>query len=323
MEQSLISIIIPVYNVEPYLRKCLDSIVNQTYKNLEIILVDDGSTDNSGAICDEYALKDDRIIVIHQANAGMSAARNAALDTMRGEFVMFVDSDDWMEIDACGTSLALIREHHADIVCLGHRRCYPSGHTVERTVECSGVIERSELMRQIVYEIGVIRNVVWKKLYRINLFENLRFPPGRIYEDQIFFPKLIQRSNIIYVSDKIIYNYFIRNDSTSNRRYTPQGVKDIIQSWKERLEIIRADFPEYSEKQMALILREMIIGKHVMKGTPGYDSFVDDMNSFVTENSRWLKSLAKYTWIVRLWIYCRPIGELYAKRVAKSYKNKN
>ena len=142
---------------------------------------------------------------------------------------------------------------------------------------------------------------------------------GRIYEDFIFFPQLIQRSNIIYVSDKIIYNHFIRNDSTSSRRHTPKGINDIIQSWKERLEIIRADYPEYSEMQMAKILREMIIGKHVMKGTPGYDSFVDDMNRFVIENSRWLKSLAKYSWIVRLWIYCRPIGELYGKWVAKSY----
>ena len=162
MDNPLISVIVPVYNVEPYLRKCLDSIVNQTYKNLDIILVDDGSTDNSGAICDEYTQKDDRIIVIHQANAGQSAARNAALDTMRGEYVMFVDSDDWLEIEACETSLASIIDHHADIVCFGHRRCYPSGHIVERTVECPGVIERSELMRQLVYGIGVIRNVVWK-----------------------------------------------------------------------------------------------------------------------------------------------------------------
>ena len=126
-ETPLISIIIPVYKVEPYLRKCLDSVVQQTYRNLEIILVDDGSPDSCGAICDEYATKDERITVIHQENKGLSAARNAGLDIATGDYIQFVDSDDWIEPDALATVLSIAEDHHVDIVCFGFNKHLPSG----------------------------------------------------------------------------------------------------------------------------------------------------------------------------------------------------
>ena len=113
----LISIIIPVYKVEPYLRNCLDSIVNQTNRNLEIILVDDGSPDKSGDICDAYAAADERIIVIHQNNQGVSAARNAGLDIAKGDYILFVDSDDWIEQETCEAVLDLALKNNADLVC--------------------------------------------------------------------------------------------------------------------------------------------------------------------------------------------------------------
>ena len=142
MCQPKISVIVPVYKVESYLGKCLDSIIGQTYHILEIILIDDGSPDRCGEICDEYAAKDPRIHVIHQQNAGLSAARNAGLDIASGDYIMFVDSDDWVEKNTCETVLMIAQQQQADIVCYGYNE-----------VSSSGKILKSLKMRRV----GIIR----------------------------------------------------------------------------------------------------------------------------------------------------------------------
>ena len=176
----LISIIIPVYKVEPFLRECLDSIVSQTYQNLEIILVDDGSTDGSGAICDEYAARDGRIIVIHQENQGISGARNAGLDIASGDYVLFVDSDDRIEPFTCECALKAAIGQQADLVSFGYKVIYESGKSREVVAPASGIQDKRQVMQELVWQRGNFRDSAWNKLFARKLFDDIRFPEGKV-----------------------------------------------------------------------------------------------------------------------------------------------
>ena len=175
----MLSVIIPVYNVEPYLEKCLDSVLKQTYKDMEILIIDDGSTDRSGAISDEYAAKDSRIRVFHTENRGLSAARNLGLDNAVGGYIGFVDSDDWIEPDMYEVLLKKAEETGADIVECGVFKEYP-----DKTVE-------HQRPDRVMYKIEAIRalvnrelsNSVWNKVWVKSCYFNIRFPEGRLYED--------------------------------------------------------------------------------------------------------------------------------------------
>ena len=233
----LISIIVPVYKVEPYLRECLDSIVNQTYRNLEIILVDDGSPDRSGDICDEYAAADKRITVIHQENKGVSEARNAALDIARGDYIQFVDSDDRIEKNACETVLHIAEEQHADIVVFGLKVCFLSGETyIIGTGRC-GPIDKSAMIGQLV-DVDIMSSLV-NKLYSRELFDGVRLIKGRYCEDMDIVYKIIHRSRAIYLTEDILYIYSHREGSLTTQRYQAKAIKSRALIFKERLAFIR------------------------------------------------------------------------------------
>ncbi len=206
-----ISIIVPVYKVEPYLRKCLDSIVNQTYRNLQVILVDDGSPDNCGRICDEYAAKDSRIEVIHQENGGLSAARNAGLRLATGDYIGFVDSDDWIELDMYEYLLENALKYQADIAVCGHKEC-STRCSINRGVEKIQLLY-NELALELLISDDVVQNFVWDKLYKSNLFHNIEFPEGRNYEDIAIMYKLFISSSILVFLPESKYNYLQRSDS--------------------------------------------------------------------------------------------------------------
>ena len=171
----LISIIVPVYNVKNYLEKCLQSICGQTYKNLEIILIDDGSSDGSGELCDLFAQRDGRIKVIHQANAGQSAARNRGLAVAQGEFLGFVDSDDWIEPDMYEFLYHLLKENGADISICSHYIETAVKTRVKHSSEQFSSFSREEAIRTLV-EDKRIRNYMWDKLYKRQLFAGIYFP---------------------------------------------------------------------------------------------------------------------------------------------------
>ena len=182
--EPLISIVVPVYNVENYVAECITSLINQTYRNIEILLVDDGSTDKSGQICDSFA-NDDRIRVFHTKNAGVSAARNYALDRARGDYIGFADSDDRAEPEMFETLLRCAEKSGADVALCGFDREYPSGIRQSSRppvyVEASG----AEAVSTVFYEYGLIYNYAWNKLFRREFFESgFRFPVGFLYEDQ-------------------------------------------------------------------------------------------------------------------------------------------
>ena len=173
----MISVIVPVYNVEPYLGKCLDSIVNQTYRDLEILVIDDGYTDRCKVICDEYKNRDERIRVFHTENRGLSAARNIGLNEANGEWIGFVDSDDWIESDMFETLVKKAEKSSSDIVECGVFREYSdrTEKNMKRTFDLSGVETIHALIR------GEIFNTVWNKLWHRKTWEGIRFPEGRVY----------------------------------------------------------------------------------------------------------------------------------------------
>ncbi|MGJ0706244.1 glycosyltransferase family 2 protein, partial [Enterococcus avium] len=176
-----ISIIVPVYDVEKYLKKCVDSILNQTFKDFELILVDDGSPDNSGAICDQYAEKDSRVRVIHKENGGLSDARNAGIEVARGKYLGFVDSDDFVNEDMYKQLYTSIIENNADLSICGIFDLY-EGKTPIKKTEKKLLLNRNEAMIMIFHgnEISVH---AYNKLYKKEIFESLRYPVGKYHED--------------------------------------------------------------------------------------------------------------------------------------------
>jgi len=211
MVQPKISVIVPIYKVEPYLRKCLDSIVNQTYRNLEIILVDDGSPDNCGKICDEYTQKDLRIQVIHKENGGLSSARNIAIDKADGDYLAFVDSDDWLDTDMFEYLLSNVLSENADIGICGRYEEYENrfltkGYPGRETLD-------KESALQILLRNDLIQNFVWDKLWKRELFDNIRFPAGRTYEDLAVVHRLFERAEVILCLPEAKYHYLQRSDS--------------------------------------------------------------------------------------------------------------
>ena len=183
-ENPLISVIVPIYKVERYLPKCVDSILKQTYSNLEIILVDDGSPDGCGALCDEFAVRDSRIRVIHKPNGGLSDARNAGIAIASGEYFAFLDSDDYLEPDAYQAMVALAKKYDAKLVCAG--RFDEDGETGEAVLglcpEKEEFVPGKELVRRI-FHWDHLDSAAWDKLYARELFREIRYPVGRVVED--------------------------------------------------------------------------------------------------------------------------------------------
>ena len=253
MSNHLISVIIPVYNVESYLRKCLDSVITQTYKNIEIILVDDGSPDHCGEICDEYAAKDTRIVVIHKKNEGVAAARNTALDIARGEYIMFVDSDDWVEPTFCQKALGLILEHQADIVFFGYNSYGPNNFNRPRQTNNPRILDKEEALKHIIlFDEPSLYNAVWNRIYHHSLFQNLRFPIGMVYEDNYVTYMLIHKATTIYISDELLYNYIrTRKDSLTGvlNNKSKKNTMDMFQIRYQRLLFLKKYYPQLVELQ--------------------------------------------------------------------------
>ena len=321
--EPLISIIVPVYNVEPYLRRCLDSIVNQTYKNLDIILIDDGSTDGCGGICDEYVANDGRIKVVHQKNMGLSVARNVGLDIAEGKYVQFVDSDDWIEFSTCETILSIAIEKQADIVCFGYCELFPSGVVKNWCVDSSGEIEKTKIIREFASETGIIRDYVWNKLFAKRLFDDIRFPLGRCYEDIDVSYRLFHKASKIYGINTIFYNYFRRKGSLAHNRYSPNSIKDRLYIRKRRFEFMLNNYPSFADLQLISLLREMMIGISELKGEPDYKGYIMDMDSFVSQYRVLIKAQTKSSKMIWLFYYCRQLSAYYARwRFVNNYDNK-
>ncbi len=222
--KPLISVIIPIYNVEKYLKRCVDSVINQTYKNLEIILVDDGSPDNCGKICDEYTKIDNRIIVIHKDNGGLSSARNAGIDICRGEYISFIDSDDFVSPYFIEMLYHGAHDYNCEIATVEHGVSFIDGN--DKTVnfaanisQCSyEEIQPREAIRLMMYQ-RLPNGAPWR-LYKRDIWNELRFPVGWLYEDAATIHNTFMKATRMVIVHAAIYAYRIRQNSIIRMKFS-------------------------------------------------------------------------------------------------------
>lgn len=242
MAEPLLSVIVPVYKTEPYLRKCLDSVVNQTYSRLEIILVDDGSPDNSGAICDEYAAQDSRIRVIHQKNGGLSAARNVGIQEAGGEFVALLDSDDYLDTDMYRQMMEKATQEAADIVICDFYSVKETGNVYEGLALSTAV--QTEEIRKLVL-MDKISSYVWNKIYHKKMFEGIQFKEVRGYEDLMASPEIFRRAQKITYLPKPFYYYNCLNVNSisavynQDRKINVREKYGLFTAWQEHERVAR------------------------------------------------------------------------------------
>ena len=264
MEQDLISVIVPVYNVEQYLDKCIQSICAQSYQVLEVILVDDGAADSSGAICDAWAEKDSRIRVIHKENGGLSDARNAGIEIATGEWFMFVDSDDTITPDTIELLHSAAVENSCQMAVCNMVRMYDDDttesfyHPVSALTVWNGQ-QRFETLKQ---------PSACNKLFRAELFENLRFPKGKFYEDTFVYHVLAHRSNRIALTGHDGYYYLSRRESILGAPTFTDRYFDRIEAVYERTKyLIEHQIPYYAQEACESLYADVGVGSHYIAHT--------------------------------------------------------
>ena len=237
-----VSIIIPVYKVEKYLRKCLDSVIAQTYKNIEIILVDDGSPDNCGSICDEYAHKNSYMRVIHQRNQGQAAARNNAVKLATGNLILFIDSDDFVETDCVEYLVTLQQKYNADVAIGGFKYLYEGNKVEPRSANEQVILMNAEeALIRINYGVG-FGATPWAKLYKRDLICAHPFPVGQIYEDLATLYKILGDANTIVYGNRRIYYWLQRKDSTMHMEFDERQMAGMT-AVQEQLVYMKKHYP--------------------------------------------------------------------------------
>lgn len=243
---EVISVIVPVYNVDRYITKCLESLVNQTYQNLEILLVDDGSTDRSGSICDEFGGRDPRITVIHQKNAGAAAARNSALDRATGTYLTFVDSDDWVEPDAYSYMVEQLEKENADIIHCGFRDIYV-GREEEHPCDID-VAESDQIAYLVRFTEDWTCGLLWNKLYKRKLFSGIHFETGHIIDDEYYTYQGVMNAQKVIFREKIVYNYRKRKSgAVGSAEHAERIVSDKLDYLSKRRDMIKQRYPELTK----------------------------------------------------------------------------
>ena len=250
----LISIIVPIYNVEPYIHRCIDSIIHQTYQNLEIILVDDGSPDNCGNICDEYATLDSRIKVIHQKNGGLSVARNCGINICQGEYIGFVDGDDCIHPEMYSRLYDNIISYHVKMAFCHPNMCYHDKITSidEKTTECKE--------KEYVILRSLLENIWWSactKLYHRSLFDTIRYPIGKVNEDYPITITLYDQCDQIAINYNKLYNYCIRENSICT---SPLNIKkfDQIENTLDVVHYMKEKHPEWQDAAEYVFLTTLL-----------------------------------------------------------------
>ena len=276
----LISVTIPVYKVEKYLRKCVDSVLCQTYTELEILLVDDGSPDNCAAICDGYAAKDKRIKVIHKPNGGLSDARNAALDVMTGQYVSFVDSDDFIAPDAIETLFSALVRTGADIAVGNMKGVNEAGEISDYYVPAAAekVIEGEELPSPLLQPCAPNR------LYKKDIFSDLRYPKGKLYEDVFIYHKILAKTNKMVFTGTTVYYYLVRSGSIMHGEYNIRFT-DIIDALKSRCEWLDSiEQPALAnEARLFIYSRVAVAYAHLDKSIPAHQKRLREITAIYNE----------------------------------------
>ena len=257
-QEIFVSIIVPVYDIEEYLVECIESILAQTWKHFEIILVDDGSTDSSGKMCDEYAEKYNCIFVIHKKNGGLSSARNAGIDVARGNYLAFIDSDDVVHPDYLRELVNIVEKENADLVACDF--CVGTSCQWGETSEIKYDIRRDEDVLERMNDNDVVVTVAWNKLYHAKFFKeyNLRYPEGKIHEDMFLTPQILHCTNKMVITNQKLYFYRQRKNSIMNSSFSIKQLDSL-----EAIEFRIALFTKWDKKELQLKEYESYIRKAI------------------------------------------------------------
>ena len=284
---ALISVIVPVYKVEDYLDQCVQSISRQTYSNLEIILVDDGSPDKCPKMCEEWAARDSRIKVLHKQNGGLSSARNAGLDICSGEFIAFVDSDDWLKEEMYQILYDTIERENADICACNIIRCYQDKEAIWGTrMYMSGGPDK---MLDMLYSDSGFPVASWNKLYKRKLWENFRFPEGKLCEDAFTTYLLLDKANKIVQIPDALYCYRIRPESIMTSSFSQKSM-DEEEAWRKNWEFVRIHYPRLEKKAYTCYLQSVNILIHRIKK--------EQRSQFTREYDELKQVLSKHKWFM-------------------------
>lgn len=284
----LISIIIPVYKVEEYLRQCLDSIVNQTYRNLEIILVDDGSPDSCGKICDEYAQKDARFKVLHKENGGLSDARNAGLDIFQGDYLMFIDSDDWVDPDFCEKALTYALRYNVSCVAFGVKNIVDGKCAFYTKTDIVKKMSSEEILKHALMEAFPLEYVC-NKIFSKNIIKHIRFPKGYLYEDMAVTYQLLHRAKDVLIIPDCTYNYRCsRPGQITGASLNPKAIIDRYVLQKNRIPFLIANYPSMKASVITKLAIAAVLGLSYVKDSQvrkDMEKFLDDNKEIILESN--------------------------------------
>ncbi|MBQ7360638.1 MAG: glycosyltransferase [Lachnospiraceae bacterium] len=270
--KKVVSIVIPIYNVEEYLRTCLDSILKQTYDALEVLMVDDGSKDASGQICDEYQSKDSRFVAIHKENGGAADARNVALDRCTGEYVTFIDGDDYVAPDFVERLVALTEKCDSDIAICGWNNV--SETKVEPFCKNSGAIkeyETEQALEALLYQED-FDTAMWPKLYKTSLFEGIRFPKGNLYEDIAIIYEVFLKAAKVAFEDYAGYYYLLRESGTTLMKFRKDKM-DLIDVVETMEKVLCDKYPDLKKAAASRVVRANF---HIYMQIPQTQEYVEE-----------------------------------------------
>ena len=313
MYYPLCSIIVPIYNVQTLLPRCIESLICQQYENIEIILVNDGSTDNCETICREYEKKDSRIKVITKNNGGLSSARNAGIDIAKGDIFLFVDSDDYVTDDFCSTVVQEFISKKADMVVFGFNTIFvDKGKIRKRHSKASSFLTKKEAYMGTLID-GYINNLAWNKAYKRELFDTVRYPNGKVFEDVFTTYKLIDKAEKIFISDKITYNYELRGGSLSNKWWnSDKKINDFFYGRFEQLQFFKNNDHSLLKYSYATTGFVAIIAATFLKEEN------KDANEFLkSEKNNLIHSAFPYSILFRLWYWLPSFQKKVLKMIFK------
>lgn len=288
MSEPLISVILPIYNIQNYLKKCMDSIFAQTYKNLEIIMVDDGSTDESSDMCDKYIAEDSRVVVFHKKNGGLSDARNYGIKRAKGEYITCIDPDDFVDMDYVEYLYKLLTENGTRMSVCQHRVLYDGRKNDELGSSGSEVLTNKVCIERMLYH-DVIDTSAWAKLYEKSLFDTVEYPKGKLFEDIGTTYKLMLQCEKIAVGYESKYNYIVRESSIVNCSFSKKKL-DLLETTDDMAKNVLKVYPDLDKAVMRRRTYARFSTLNQMSKTRDFKTERNEMIRFIKENKSVLMS---------------------------------
>lgn len=322
--KPLISIGIACYNVEKYLDRCMTSIFNQSYTNIEIILVDDGSTDQTGKLCDEYAKKWENIKVIHSSNKGLSSARNISIENSTGEYLLFVDPDDYIENGMLEELYDFVLKYNCEIVMFGRYHFNSKGDkTINIPIKETGIIPKEIVLEKLFS--NEIESQAWQKFYKRSLWDNIRFKIGRVYaEDISIMHEVFDKATLIGNINKPLYYYFV-NDATLTTSYRPFKWMSLYLAFKERYDYAHIHYPQLENvvKALALNTARLTNDNYIIRKESVDEPYIENLRTFLKSNTKFILKTKDIKWYNKVLIifyrYCPYLYSISIKYIHNIY----